>query len=83
MNIIQMPKSFFDQTGLEKAYQQSWVIRPWEPIRCSPSRCWKLGATAKHVGHSEPHTGIQLFSPHDLKAKLVADGFTMQDWITI
>lgn len=61
MNILQMPKPFLDQTGLEKAYQQSWVIRPWEPIRCSPSRCWKLGATGKHVGHSEPHIGIQLF----------------------
>lgn len=70
MNIFQVSKSF-ELTDLEDACQQPWIIiRPWEHIRCSPSRCWKLGATGKHVGHSETHAGIQLSSLNDLKAKL-------------
>lgn len=59
---------------------------PGKLIRCSPSRCWKLGATGKHTGQTETHTRTHA---HDFLRRMILRQnsarcpFTMQDWITI
>lgn len=83
MNILQMPKSFLIRLVLKKRISSPGSSGPGNPSGVLPAGA---GSSAPRVSTWDIQNRTQaynFFSPHDLKAKLVPDGFTMQDWITI
>lgn len=64
-----MAKSF-DQTGLETAYQQSWVTRPWETHQVFSQQVLEVRPPVSTQDKQKriPHT--QLSSQEDFKGKL-------------